>query len=247
MHDLLDSRLAPAIEAERLKHLETCAECLESVNRIGAVIASGASLRQPAFPETDLWPAIARRTVRSRVGFRGPWRFTIPFAVLVISLTSLWVVENRPWKRVTAATHSANAAAKDLEALRRLSRLRTLESSVGKREALEDLRSRVFATRDPATRTEFFSIVATIDSDADRSKMLVSLSEYSADTAVARSVIEAALSIESSAERATVLTALVDAGAISTAGLRDLYFGSASSILSKAERERAMNALNREN
>jgi hypothetical protein len=85
-----------------------------------------------------------------------------------------------------------------------------------------------------------------ISSDHDKSTALISLVEASkGDKAIVNLILMSARSIESSFEKANVLVKLGDAGAITTQPLRETYLWVANSISSKAERERALDALDR--
>ena len=104
--------------------------------------------------------------------------------------------------------------------------------------------SRAAAAADPL-RSRLYR-AEKITSEHDKSVALIALVQPAkADTGLARLIIKAARPISSSFEKSNVLVELAKRGAISTVPLRASYLDAAETISSKAERERALDALDR--
>ena len=85
-----------------------------------------------------------------------------------------------------------------------------------------------------------------ISSDHDRAAMLIGLVKTaSADTVLASLVIQVAQPIESPHDKSDVLVELANARAVTTPSLRESYLSLVNTISSRAERERALDALER--
>jgi hypothetical protein len=85
---------------------------------------------------------------------------------------------------------------------------------------------------------------ASMTSDHYKAQRLIRLSAAArTDTLLARRIIDAARPIQSSRDKMSVLIALADAGAVSTDALRDSYLAVAHSIVSSANRDRAITSL----
>lgn len=95
--DELDAAGRTAVEA----HLESCAECRETLDGLRRVVARAAEVTDTP-PDADLWPAIATRIGGARAGRPPVWRrrvsFTLPQAVaagltlVLASAAGVWLL-----------------------------------------------------------------------------------------------------------------------------------------------------------
>lgn len=115
--------------------------------------------------------------------------------------------------------------------------------------------SRVASYREARARSAYVSNPALrlgleragkIESDHDRATALIRLVESSrGDTTAIMRIIQTARPISSSTEKSNVLVKLGESRSITTQSLRQDYIRAANSISSKADRERALDALDR--
>ena len=243
VNDVIDARLGLEARQSAMDHLDHCDDCRLTVNRIATVINLAATLQLPVEPSRDLWPALSHRTVHARA-IRGPWLFTLIFAVLVISATSVWLERTRPWERVaTEVVAEPEYQASDAEILRMLATLEGSVSDATKRKELDRLAASVFRSSSQPVRLRFFRSVEGIQSDGEKRRLLLLLLSNADDTVTTAAFIEAARTIGSTAQRAEVLAALAGQPSMGNAALRLRYLDAVEEIPGARDRAHARSAL----
>ena len=92
--------------------------------------------------------------------------------------------------------------------------------------------------------TDFFAVVETIESAADRRKVLLDVVPFATGkSAVAAMIIKSVGPMRSSSNKTDVLIALAKTGSVSTAALRERFLDVTLSIPSQSDRARAQEAL----
>jgi hypothetical protein len=248
VNDLLDARLSPAVEDETRLHLGECSACMTEANRIAAVVAAAREMRVEVVPRQNLWHAIAFHTVavpRSRSG-RNPWIYTVVLTAIVFSALATWLFVSRPWERELRVPPAVAGGITVAQAGRDLGALRQMPNSDAKIRTLRKIVPA--AAKDPVQQlwTDFFEIVETIESAADRRTVLLDVVRATPGNAKVTAMIIAAVEpMRSSSNKADVLVALARAGGVSTPVLNELYLDATMTISSPKDRERALDALSR--
>jgi beta-lactamase regulating signal transducer with metallopeptidase domain len=122
----------------------------------------------------------------------------------------------------------------------------SIPSSGDKSGLLVTLAPRYLARNDAALRQAYFATAITIPSSGDLARVLetaVPFATKSNDIALA--VISAAPHVASSGDRADVLTALANAGAVHSAAVREAYLRTAQDVPSSGDMRRVLEALTR--
>ncbi|MEP6508962.1 MAG: hypothetical protein ABJC63_12130 [Gemmatimonadales bacterium] len=251
INDLLDSRLGRDRENDSRLHLSECADCMNSTNRIAAIITAAIEARVAVQPDRNLWPAISRATIYSggRRDARNPWIYTIVLTCLVSSSITLWLVVSPPWARQAARKTPVQIEARpDIgEARRSLIALLKERSDATKVRELGRVVPIVGADSAERLWTNFFAVVSTIESAADRRKVLLDVVPFSVGKpAVTGLIIDSVEPMLSSSNKRDVLVALARSGSVVTDALRERYLNVALSISSENDRARAQDALNRD-
>ena len=122
----------------------------------------------------------------------------------------------------------------------------TIPSSTDKANLVSELAPRYLGRNDAALRDAFFKTVVTIPSSTDLASVLDDVIPFAVKSAdVALAVIAAERKIPSSTDRANVLIALAERGAIRTPALHDAYLHAAGEIPSSTDMRNTLEALTR--
>jgi beta-lactamase regulating signal transducer with metallopeptidase domain len=120
----------------------------------------------------------------------------------------------------------------------------TIPSSSDKANFMRTLAPRYLGRNDAALRDAFFRTLITIPSSSDRKSVLDDAIPFAVkSTDIALAVIAADSTVPSSSDRADVLIALADRGAIRTPALHDAYLRAVQGIPSSTDMRNALEAL----
>ncbi|MEP6731200.1 MAG: M56 family metallopeptidase [bacterium] len=143
-----------------------------------------------------------------------------------------------------AAVLDAYAQTGDRDMLLAVMRIaRTISSSSDKSGLLEELVSRYLGAHDKGLSDAFFFTMKSIPSSGDMRSVLETAIPFAAHSDdIAMQVIETSKAIASSGDRADVLVALVESGAVHTKEMRDAFFSATSTVPSEGDRTRILQA-----
>ncbi len=119
----------------------------------------------------------------------------------------------------------------------------TIMSSGDKARLLQVLAPRYLGKEDRDLESAYFGNIEKIPSPGDqRNTLMISISYAAKSPAVAKQIIHAARTVDSSGDRSAVLISLVSNGALVTKELRDQFFVAAGEVPSEGDRSRVLQA-----